>query len=94
MISTCQTFECSNLFINKHTVFDEIAPIYSHSHEMKAEVNIKPHGGETLQKKILNIIGFKYYPKQQSEHYKMLQLNKYDISEHRGSFLKDRTLNI
>jgi len=55
-------------FMNEQIVFDEITPIYSHTHEMKAGVNTKPHGGETLQKNILNIIGFKYYPKKDSEH--------------------------
>ena len=33
--------------------------------------------------------GFRYYPPAGSEHYKLLELDKYKIGCHRGSFRKD-----
>ena len=54
-----------------------------------SDVNIKPHGGVTLQKKIMWTTGYRYYPPAGSEHYKLLELDKYKIGCHRGSFRKD-----
>ena len=54
-----------------------------------SDVNTKPHGGVTLQKKILWTTGLRYYPPAGSEHYKLLQLGDYKIGCHRGSFGKD-----
>ena len=50
-------------------------------------MNTKPHGGETLVAMLLSIIGFKFYPPTTSTHYTLLDLHKYDIIVHRGSFL-------
>ena len=50
-------------------------------------MNTKPHGGETLVQKIFSIIGFKFYPPSSSLHYTLLDLPKYNIGVHRGSFL-------
>ena len=50
-------------------------------------MNTKPHGGETLQKHLFSIIGFKFYPPANSEHYRLLELHLYNIGEHRGTFL-------
>ena len=44
-----------------------------------SDVNTKPHGGVTLQKKIMWTTGFRYYPPTWSEHYKLLELDKYKI---------------
>ena len=40
-----------------------------------SDVNTKPYVGVTLQKKILWITGFRFYPPTDSEHYKLLELD-------------------
>jgi len=50
-------------------------------------MNTKPHGGETLVTMLLSFIGFKFYPPTTSKHYILLDLHKYNISVHSGSFL-------
>ena len=52
---------------------------YKHTHLQPADVNTKPHGGPSLKTTILSLIGFKYYPPADTEHYKLLQLDKYII---------------
>ena len=58
-------------------------------------MNTKAHGGQILQDKHLNMIGFKYYPPKGTKHYELLELEKYNIGLHRGSFLlnPNRTLS-
>lgn len=46
-------------------------------------MNTKAHGGQTLQEKHLSMIGFQFYPPLNSEHYKLLELDKYNIEVHR-----------
>ena len=50
-------------------------------------MNTKPHGGETLVVEIFSMIGYKFYPPPSSLHYTLLELHKYNIGVHRGSFL-------
>ena len=63
-------------------------PIPTKTCHMRADVNSKPHGGETLQKKVLPLFGFPFYPPADSDHYKQLELDKYNIGYHCGSFRK------
>ena len=51
-----------------------------------ADFNTKPTGGESLQKNVLYIMGARFYPPKGTEHYKLLELHKYNIGIHRGSF--------
>ena len=51
-----------------------------------ADFNTKPTGGSQLQKNVLYIVGARFYPPEGSEHYKLLELDKYSIGIHRGSF--------
>ena len=62
-------------------------PIRATSTNQKADYNTKPHGGINLQTKALPLFGFNNYPPAHSEHYKLLELHKYNIGIHRGSFL-------
>ena len=62
-------------------------PFYIDTKKKKGDLNTKPHGGETLVTMLLSIIGFKFYPPNTSKHYILLDLHKYNISVHRGSFL-------
>ena len=53
----------------------------------KADMNTKAHGGKVLQEKHLCMVGYKFYPPKGSKHYEILDLGKYNIGVHRGSFL-------
>ena len=44
-------------------------PKYVNTSKMKADMNTKPFGGESLQEKYLASIGFSYYPASSSEHF-------------------------
>ena len=66
-------------------------PIPTSTKNMRADLNTKPHGGESLQIKSLPLFGIKFYPPPDSEHYKLLELDKYNIGYHRGSFLRTNT---
>ena len=57
-------------------------PIYTHTTLQEADFNTKPHGGQSLKTAVLKLIGFKYFPPANSEHFKLLQLNVYNISRH------------
>ena len=50
-------------------------------------MNTKLRGGETLQKTLLSIISFKFYPPNNFEHFKLLELHLYTIGEYQGTFL-------
>ena len=52
-------------------------------------MNTKAHGGQILQTKHLNLVGHQYYPPKESKHYELLELGKYNIGFHRGSFLNN-----
>ena len=51
----------------------------------QADINTKPHGGGSLKNVILDLIGFSFYPPASSDHYKLLQLDKYNIVRDRIS---------
>ena len=51
-----------------------------------ADFNSKPTGGTQLQKSVLFLVGARFYPPEGSEHYVLLELDKYSIGIHRGSF--------
>lgn len=53
----------------------------------KADMNTKVHGGQTLQEKHVSMVGYKFYPSKGSKHYEILEIGKYNIGIHRGSFL-------
>ena len=58
---------------------------YTHTTLQLADINTKPHGGPSLQKATLSLIGFQHYPPSTSNHYKLLELEKYNISENNTS---------
>ena len=51
-----------------------------------ADFNTKPTGGNQLQKSVLYLVGARFYPPKGSEHFLLLELDKYSIGIHRGSF--------
>ena len=54
----------------------------------KVDRNTKPHGGENFQKQLLSMIGYEFYPPEESVRYILLNLSSYNIGIHRGIFLK------
>ena len=52
----------------------------------QADFNSKPTGGCQLQNSVLHLVGARFYPPKDSEHFCSLELDKYDIGIHRGSF--------
>ena len=52
-----------------------------------ADLNSKPHGGILLMQKLLWMVGARFYPPIDSTHFELLELGKYKIGTHRGSFL-------
>ena len=60
-------------------------PEYTNTKLQSADINTKPHGGPDLKSMLLPLIGFQHYPPKGSEHYKLLQLDIYNISSTRTS---------
>ena len=75
-------------FVNDQFSRERLTPIYCASENNKADKNSKPHGGQTLQAKHLATNGFIFHLPPDSKHYKLLQLDLFEIGIHRGSFLK------
>ena len=80
-------------WFNEQFTRERFNPINCCSNENVADKNTKPHGGQTLQKKHLAMNGYKHYPPPHSEHYRLLQLDMFDIGPHKGSFLPDSKLH-
>ena len=78
--------------MNEQFTREKIAPVYTDTTNNKADKNSKPHGGQTLQSKHVDTVGFTSYPPPDSEHYTLLRLGQFSIGKHRGSFLKDGVL--
>ena len=74
-------------WLHQHFIRGTFAPLYIDTKINCAVTNIKLTRGETIQIKILQVIGFKHYPSKNSVHYKLLQLHKYDIEVNRRNFL-------
>ena len=58
-----------------------------------ADFNTKPTGGSQLQKSVLHLVGARFYPSAGTEHHKLLELEKYSIGIHRGSFRHQESSN-
>ena len=76
-------------WLNNQFGRERMAPVACPSELEKGDMNTKPHGGSTLQQKYLPLVGYQFYPPPNSTHYKLLQLNEFEIGTHRGSFLLD-----
>lgn len=48
---------------------------------MIEDINSEPLMGDKLLDKILWIIWHRYYPKEDTRHYELLELNKYSVGE-------------
>ena len=79
-------------WLNEQFSRDKFIPVSCASGDQEADMNSKPHGGFTLQKKLLPLVGFQFYPPPDSLHYKLLQLDQFVIGHHRGSFLPNGIL--
>ena len=61
--------------------------IYCNTTLNKADMSSRAHEGQTQQENHLSMVGFKFYPLKGSNHYGSLDLGKYNIGIHMGSFL-------
>ena len=62
-------------WMNEQFARERLAPVYTATMDNKADKNSKPHGGQTLQAKHLDTVGFSSYPSPDSEHFTLLQLD-------------------
>ena len=76
-------------WLHEQHLYERFVAIYCNTDLNKSDMNTKSHGGKTLQEKNLSMVGFKFYPPKGSVHYELLELAKYNIGVHRGSFLLD-----
>ena len=83
-------------WLNEQVSRLRMKPTPCSSENMDADMNTKPYGGFRLQDKFLSLIGHQFYPPPTSEHFKLLELGKYNINPHRGSFIlnKDRAKQV
>ena len=58
----------------------------------KADMNTNPHEGVKIQIMNMAIVEYEHYPPEESEHYRIIQLDQYNIGPHRGSFLLNARL--
>ena len=79
-------------WLNEQFSRGRMQPATCSTDNMDADMNTNPYGGFRLQKKYLSLIGHQFYPPPTSEHFILLELGKYNINPHRGSFIlnKDR----
>mmetsp|Transcript_7767 Transcript_7767/g.11107 ORF Transcript_7767/g.11107 Transcript_7767/m.11107 type:complete len:108 (+) Transcript_7767:54-377(+) len=59
-------FDTQICWINEKTAFGEIVFMYKNTKDMIEDANTKPHGGESILKILLSMMGFKYYPQPKS----------------------------
>ena len=64
-------------------------PVSCPTDRQLTDMNSKPNGGQKLQQSVLYLVGARFYPPTTSKHYTLLELDKYEIGIHRGSFCKD-----
>ena len=58
----------------------QFRPVYCSTSTQPADMNTKPHGGASLRKMTLDIVGFQYFLPLDSEHFRHLDLDKYLLS--------------
>ena len=68
-------------------IIENFIHIYIITTLYKVGMNTKPYRGKTLQKILLPIIVFHFYPRPGSNHHIHLELSSYNIGVHRGTFL-------
>ena len=56
--------------------------VYTRSNIQLADINSKPHGGQSIGYIIDRAIGVHFYPPPGPEHYKLLRLDRFHISTH------------
>ena len=62
-----------------------LIPEYTNTKCQKADLNTKHHGGASLKSMLLPLIGYSFYPPSNSDHYKLLQLDIYNVTPDRTS---------
>ena len=73
-------------WLHEQEAYKTYVAIYSRTDLNKSDMNTKAHWGQILQTKMFNWI-YKFYPPKGTKHYDLLDIGKYNIGIHRGSFL-------
>ena len=73
-------------WLHQQKLFGIFIPEPCPTDRQQADFNTKPNGGSQLQKSVLHVVGARFYPPDGTEHYTLLELDKYTIGIHRGSF--------
>ena len=74
-------------WLHEQNLLEVLRAIYCNTTLNKADMNAKAHGGQALQEKHMLLVGYKFYPPKGTKHYRLLELDKYNIGIHCGSFL-------
>ena len=81
------------LWLHEEYALETYVAVYCNIRQNKADLNTKSLGGETLQIKHLWSVGFQLYPPNGTDDHKLLELHRYNIGMHGGSFLLDRSVS-
>ena len=73
-------------WLHEEDSLETYVAVYFNTYQNKADVNTKSLGGGTLQTKQVWSVGYKFYPPEEIEDHKLLELHKCNIGMHRGSF--------
>ena len=71
-------------WLHEHSLCGTFVPEYKNTHNMLADFNTKPSTGKNFQQKVQYMRGHTYLPLPNSEHYKLLQLDHFDLSNSRS----------
>ena len=74
------------IFLHQHKLLKTFKPEPYPPDRQLADFLTKPTREGQLQKSVLHLVGAQSYPPTGTEHHKLLELQKYSIGIHRGSF--------
>ena len=71
-------------WLHEHSLRGTFTPEYKNTHTMLADFNTKPCTGKAFQEKVQYMRGHTYLPPPNSEHFRLLQLHQYNLSNPRS----------
>ena len=74
-------------WLHEQETYKIYVAIYCRTDLNQSDMNTKSHGGQILQTTHLYLIGYKFYAPKGTKNYDLLDIGKYNIGIHRGSFL-------
>ena len=74
-------------WLHEQEAYKTYVAIYCRKDLNKSDINKKAHRRQILQTKHLCLIGYRFYQPKGTKHYDLLEIGKYNIGIHRGTFL-------